>query len=197
MTYSVKIMGTKYNCELIFENNVWYLRLMLNGSIEDQIIVKEISRRGIENSIIQLLDRINIEINDIQQKRIISDLTKQAFHLFNQGTDEPEVKLDIGPQSPKSNPFMVQNQLVKEFREKVSDYKQEPAKVEKHKVSDRINEMENESSLKELVEDLIESRTNMETMIISLEKRVEKLEEMSNTLIQLTESILEGKPKDN
>lgn len=189
MSYAVKLLGTKYTCELQFDKNQWYLRIMLGKSIEEGVILRDLSLRGLREGLTKLLEKVDFDINQIQQKLIIDDLSKQAHHLFY---GESEIEEDQQPQHPVKNVIphsdITENQkIVREFKEMAEEYENptEP-QVEMSEKEPTLDE----ENVDEMVIYLYESNLKMKEMLGRLQKRISKLEQLSLKLIQITERLI-------
>jgi len=93
MSYSTKILGTKYVVSLFFgEDRHWYLELSIGGNVEEQVRLRGYTHKGLEIAINELISRISLPMNDVEIDKLHHDLLKQAAHIF---TDEQESELTI------------------------------------------------------------------------------------------------------
>ncbi len=82
--YETKIPGTRYSIALENVKGQWMIQIKLDGIIESDIVVKELSDMAILNNIRYVVKAVNLYINDFMVDQIAKELTEQANILFRE-----------------------------------------------------------------------------------------------------------------
>ena len=82
--YETKIPGTRYSIALENVKGQWMIQIKLDGIIESDIVLKELSDMGILNNIRYVVKAVNLYINDFMVDQIAKELTEQANILFRE-----------------------------------------------------------------------------------------------------------------
>ena len=112
----------------------WYLFLTVDGTVEDTVILQNVSESSLEFAVEDLMSRIQIEINPFQLQKLIGDLKKEASHIFIKDKHDRELAQPIivgGASSslieqsvrPAGQSFQRQQSLIHEYRSKLSNIK--------------------------------------------------------------------------
>ena len=82
--YETKIPGTRYSIALVNVKGQWYIQIKLDGIVESEVIVKELSERGILDNIRTVVSDVNLYINDFLIDQIVKEITQEANILFKE-----------------------------------------------------------------------------------------------------------------
>lgn len=82
--YETKIPGTRYSIALENVKGQWMIQIKLDGIIESDVVVKELSDMAILNNIRSVVKAVNLYINDFMVDQIAKELTEQANILFRE-----------------------------------------------------------------------------------------------------------------
>ena len=100
--YETKIPGTRYSIALENVKGQWMIQIKLDGIIESDVVVKELSEISILNNIRSAVKAVNLYINDFMVDQIAKELTEQANILFRevQASASAAAAPARGPPSP-------------------------------------------------------------------------------------------------
>ena len=82
--YETKVPGTRYSIALSNVKGQWMIQIKLDGIVESEIVVKELSEMAILNNIRSVVKAVNLFINDFMVDQIAKELTEQANILFRE-----------------------------------------------------------------------------------------------------------------
>jgi len=82
--YETKIPGTRYSIALVNPKGQWTIQIKLDGIVEADVVVKELSDIGILNNIRYVVKAVNLYINDFMVDQIAKEITEQANILFRE-----------------------------------------------------------------------------------------------------------------
>ncbi len=80
--YSTKIMGTKYETVIEQDSGMWYVRIKLNGNVEAEEALPQMTHTFLEKKLKNVLDEVRIVLNDLQFKMLMDNLVNQFPHLM-------------------------------------------------------------------------------------------------------------------
>ena len=82
--YETKVPGTRYAIALINVKGQWMIQIKLDDIVEAEVLVKDISERGIREYIKSVVSEVNLYINDFMLDQITKEITEQAQILFRE-----------------------------------------------------------------------------------------------------------------
>ena len=82
--YETKIPGTRYSLALVNVKGQWYIQIKLDGIIESDVIVKDLSDNGILDNIKTVVSDVNLYLNDFMVEQIVKEITEEANILFKE-----------------------------------------------------------------------------------------------------------------
>ena len=82
--YETKIPGTRYSIALMNIKGQWYIQIKLDGLVEADTLVKDVSERGIFENIKTVVSEVNLYLNEFMLDQITKDITQQASILLTE-----------------------------------------------------------------------------------------------------------------
>ena len=82
--YETRVPGTRYSIALTNVKGQWMIQIKLDGIIESETIVKELSERGILNNIRSVVKEVNLYLNDFMIDQIAKEIAEQAQILLHE-----------------------------------------------------------------------------------------------------------------
>lgn len=82
--YETKIPGTRYSIALMNIKGQWMIQIKLDGIIEAETLVKDVSERGIFENIKTVVAEVNLYLNEFMLDQITKDITEQASILLKE-----------------------------------------------------------------------------------------------------------------
>ena len=82
--YETKIPGTRYTIALTNVKGQWYIQIKLDGIVESEIIVKELSEIGVLENIKTVVSEVNLYLNDFIIDQIAKEITSEAEILLKE-----------------------------------------------------------------------------------------------------------------
>ena len=82
--YETKIPGTRYSIALMNVKGQWMIQIKLDGIVEADTLVKDISERGIFENIKHVVSEVNLYLNDFMLDQITKEITQQASILLKE-----------------------------------------------------------------------------------------------------------------
>ncbi len=82
--YETKIPGTRYTIALANVKGQWYIQIKLDGIVEADAIVKELSELSILENIKAVVAEVNLYLNDFIIDQITKEITAEAQILLKE-----------------------------------------------------------------------------------------------------------------
>lgn len=82
--YETKIPGTRYSIALMNIKGQWMIQIKLDGLIEAEALVKDVSERGIFDNIKTVVSEVNLYLNEFMLDQITKNITEQASILLKE-----------------------------------------------------------------------------------------------------------------
>lgn len=82
--YETKIPGTRYSIALMNIKGQWMIQIKLDGLIEAETLVKDVSERGICENIKTVVSEVNLYLNEFMLDQITKNITEQASILLKE-----------------------------------------------------------------------------------------------------------------
>jgi hypothetical protein len=82
--YETKIPGTRYSIALMNDKGQWMIQIKLDGLVEAETLVKDVSERGIFNNIKSVVSEVNLYLNEFLLDQITKNITEQASILLKE-----------------------------------------------------------------------------------------------------------------
>lgn len=82
--YETKIPGTRYSIALMNDKGQWMIQIKLDGLIEAETLVKDVSERGIFDNIKSVVSEVNLYLNEFLLDQITKNITEQASILLKE-----------------------------------------------------------------------------------------------------------------
>ena len=82
--YETKIPGTRYSIALMNIKGQWMIQIKLDGLIEAETLVKDVSERGIFENIKTVVSEVNLYLNEFLLDQITKNITEQASILLKE-----------------------------------------------------------------------------------------------------------------
>ena len=82
--YETKIPGTRYVCALVNSKGQWMIQIKLDGIVEAETLVKDVSERGIFENIKTVVSEVNLYLNEFMLDQITKEITEQASILLKE-----------------------------------------------------------------------------------------------------------------
>ncbi len=82
--YESKIPGTRYNIALANVKGQWYIQIKLDGIIEADSVVKELTELSILENIKAVVSEVNLYLNDFIIDQITKAITEEAQILLKE-----------------------------------------------------------------------------------------------------------------
>ena len=82
--YETKIPGTRYSIALVNVKGQWYIQIKLDAIVESDVIVKDLSDKGILDNIRTVVSDVNLYLNDFMVEQIVKEITEEANILFKE-----------------------------------------------------------------------------------------------------------------
>ncbi|MCE7738682.1 MAG: hypothetical protein KAU62_08915 [Candidatus Heimdallarchaeota archaeon] len=82
--YETKVPGTRYTIALTNVKGQWYIQIKLDGIVESEIIVKELSEIGVLENIKTVVSEVNLYLNDFIIDQIAKEITSEAEILLKE-----------------------------------------------------------------------------------------------------------------
>ncbi|MHA1345066.1 MAG: hypothetical protein ACTSO3_01570, partial [Candidatus Heimdallarchaeaceae archaeon] len=82
--YETKIPGTRYSIALMNIKGQWMIQIKLDGLIEAETLVKDVSERGIFENIKTVVSEVNLYLNEFMLNQITKNITEQASILLKE-----------------------------------------------------------------------------------------------------------------
>lgn len=82
--YETKIPGTRYSIALMNDKGQWMIQIKLDGLIEAETLVKDVSERGIFDNIKSVVAEVNLYLNEFLLDQITKNITEQASILLKE-----------------------------------------------------------------------------------------------------------------
>ncbi len=82
--YETKIPGTRYSIALMNIKGQWMIQIKLDGLIEAETLVKDVSERGIFDNIKTVVSEVNLYLNEFMLDQITKNITEQASILLKE-----------------------------------------------------------------------------------------------------------------
>ena len=73
--YETKVPGTRYSVALVNVKGEWKIQIKLDGIVEAETLVKDLSERGILDNIRTVVSEVNLYINDFLIDQITKEIT--------------------------------------------------------------------------------------------------------------------------
>ena len=197
MSYSAKIPGTKYLVELELEYEDWFLRIAVDGAIEEQIQLDKLTEPGLERALDELIDSISLEVSPFQKEKIKEDIFANSAQIlarnqFEQPASESFSRAELAPEPVKSSEteyksaHNLQKSLIAEYRSKI----RAEDKVQVRQIT--INELKSHDDDTTQIQELVRSHREVQETLKEIDHRVASLEKLTMKLVEITESIIEN-----
>ena len=82
--YETKVPGTRYAIALTNVKGQWYIQIKLDGIVEAETIVKELSELGVLENITTIVSEVNLYLNDFIIDQITKEITSEAEILLKE-----------------------------------------------------------------------------------------------------------------
>ncbi|MHA1550827.1 MAG: hypothetical protein ACTSQC_02660 [Candidatus Heimdallarchaeaceae archaeon] len=82
--YETKIPGTRYSIALMNHKGQWMIQIKLDGLVEAETLVKDVSERGIFDNIKSVVSEVNLYLNEFLLDQITKNITEQASILLKE-----------------------------------------------------------------------------------------------------------------
>ncbi|MHA1219231.1 MAG: hypothetical protein ACTSSN_02195 [Candidatus Heimdallarchaeaceae archaeon] len=82
--YETKVPGTRYAIALTNVKGQWYIQIKLDGIVESETIVKELSEAGVLENIKAVVSEVNLYLNDFIIDQITKEITSEAEILLKE-----------------------------------------------------------------------------------------------------------------
>ncbi len=82
--YETKVPGTRYAVALTNVKGQWYIQIKLDGIVEAETIVKELSELGVLENIKTIVSEVNLYLNDFIIDQITKEITSEAKILLKE-----------------------------------------------------------------------------------------------------------------
>lgn len=82
--YETKVPGTRYAIALTNVKGQWYIQIKLDGIVESETIVKELSEIGVLKNIKTVVSEVNLYLNDFIIDQITKEITSEAEILLKE-----------------------------------------------------------------------------------------------------------------
>ncbi|MFW9852664.1 MAG: hypothetical protein ACFFDS_06965 [Candidatus Thorarchaeota archaeon] len=82
--YETKVPGTRYTVALVNVKGQWMIQIKLDDVVEADVLVKDISERGIRENIKSVVSEVNLYVNDFMLDQLTKEITEQAQILFRE-----------------------------------------------------------------------------------------------------------------
>lgn len=82
--YETKVPGTRYAIALTNVKGQWYIQIKLDGIVEAETIVKELSELGVLENIKTIVSEVNLYLNDFIIDQITKEITSEAEILLKE-----------------------------------------------------------------------------------------------------------------
>lgn len=82
--YETKIPGTRYSIALMNVKGQWMIQIKLDGIVEAETLVKDVSERGIFENIKTVVSEVNLYLNEFMLDQITKEITEQASILLKE-----------------------------------------------------------------------------------------------------------------
>jgi len=82
--YETKIPGTRYSIALMNNKGQWMIQIKLDGLVEAETLVKDVSERGIFDNIKSVVAEVNLYLNEFLLNQITKNITEQASILLKE-----------------------------------------------------------------------------------------------------------------
>jgi len=82
--YETKVPGTRYAIALTNVKGQWYIQIKLDGIVESETIVKELSELGVLENIKTVVSEVNLYLNDFIIDQITKEITSEAEILLKE-----------------------------------------------------------------------------------------------------------------
>lgn len=82
--YETKVPGTRYTIALTNVKGQWYIQIKLDGIVESETIVKELSEIGVLENIKTVVSEVNLYLNDFIIDQITKEITSEAEILLKE-----------------------------------------------------------------------------------------------------------------
>ena len=82
--YETKIPGTRYSIALMNDKGQWMIQIKLDGLVEAETLVKDVSERGIFDNIKSVVAEVNLYLNEFLLDQITKNITEQASILLKE-----------------------------------------------------------------------------------------------------------------
>ncbi|MCG3223021.1 MAG: hypothetical protein H7647_01040 [Candidatus Heimdallarchaeota archaeon] len=82
--YETKIPGTRYSIALMNDKGQWMIQIKLDGLVEAETLVKDVSERGIFDNIKSVVSEVNLYLNEFLLDQITKNITEQASILLKE-----------------------------------------------------------------------------------------------------------------
>ena len=82
--YETKIPGTRYSIALMNIKGQWMIQIKLDGLVEAETLVKDVSERGIFENIKSVVSEVNLYLNEFMLDQITKNITEQASILLKE-----------------------------------------------------------------------------------------------------------------
>lgn len=82
--YETKIPGTRYSIALMNDKGQWMIQIKLDGLVEAETLVKDVSKRGIFDNIKSVVAEVNLYLNEFLLDQITKNITEQASILLKE-----------------------------------------------------------------------------------------------------------------
>jgi hypothetical protein len=185
--YLVKISGTKYTVTLELDRKDWYLRLKIDKSVENQVLCEELTKSHITLKVQTVLEPILYMLNSVQIQKITQDLLLTAKSLFNEGKSETKTQFH-----PKPTPKDTMNIPTPYYPKQQEKVKQQQTVIPRQTSapSPSMVSIKDFNELKELVENMVESHSEMIEKISLIESKLSHLSKITTDLAKITDIIL-------
>ena len=82
--YETKIPGTRYSIALMNDKGQWMIQIKLDGLVEAETHVRDVSERGIFDNIKSVVSEVNLYLNEFLLDQITKNITEQASILLKE-----------------------------------------------------------------------------------------------------------------
>ncbi len=82
--YETKIPGTRYSIALMNDKGQWMIQIKLDGLVEAETLVRDVSERGIFDNIKSVVSEVNLYLNEFLLDQITKNITEQASILLKE-----------------------------------------------------------------------------------------------------------------
>ncbi|MHA2091280.1 MAG: hypothetical protein ACW98K_10505, partial [Candidatus Kariarchaeaceae archaeon] len=84
MSYQVKVPGTKFTLELVPYEEQWFLQLVIDENVEEELPMTKLTKTHLETSIEEITRIAGFPLNPLQLKNINEEMMEQAqFVIFD------------------------------------------------------------------------------------------------------------------